>query len=181
MTVLTEGGGGIGLVLLGSPQVVSGVTEVEFTDGIDGNGDLYLLVATNVTVGTDNTGIGIRTSSDGGATFDSGVSDYTYYGIYSGGIDGYGGAATNDRLQLFTQGNATNEASDFTVRLFHPANAGEHTRVDWLGGGDHATQGFLYNSYCGKRNEVGAVNGIQIKPVAGTISGTFALYKFKNV
>ena len=68
---------GSGLVLITTQTVTSPVASVDFT-GIDGTYDEYELRIFNAIPVTDNVTFQMRTSTDGGSTFDSGATDYQY-------------------------------------------------------------------------------------------------------
>jgi hypothetical protein len=68
--------GRTGLIPIQTQTVSSPVASVDFTTGIDGTYDEYEFHLMNVVPATDGAQLYLRTSSDGGANFDAGASDY---------------------------------------------------------------------------------------------------------
>ena len=110
-------GSGTGWTLLSS-GTASASSSLDFTSSIDSTYNLYVFVIDNLTVSNDQTDISIRTSSDGGSTWDSGSGDYQYNIIVSAS----GSSSTSDsssQMKIYKQvGNASNESANGLVYLF---------------------------------------------------------------
>lgn len=116
---------GGGLVLIGSRVSVSGIAAVDF-DLTDGYSE-YVLKFWAVEPATDAATLYIRTSTDGGASFDAGASDYSYAGVASTdsaatqfGFNSTG--AAQYQLSDGGVGNAANEGVYGEVRIFAPSD-----------------------------------------------------------
>jgi hypothetical protein len=121
---LPESGGWISLV----SQDISGTpTNIDFTTNIDSTYDEYMFVLSDVTLSSTSGAVVIRTSTDGGTSFDSGATDYAYAGFRydSNGGGGFLGSA-NSRIFLWNSGSNSTTAGDVItsiVRMHTPANS----------------------------------------------------------
>lgn len=126
-----DAGGGGGLVPIQTQTVTSAVSSVDFTTGIDGTYKKYKIEFTGVEISSTGQPIYIRTSNDGGATFDSGASDYasTSYGYTEAGTTSSGFASTANSLirGVFTAG--TTGSYSLTIYIDSPSEAGKFTNI----------------------------------------------------
>ena len=171
-----------GLVLVEKQSIVT-QPSVDFTTGIDSTYDAYLVKGSKVAMATDNTNLWSRISTDGGSTFKSGGSDYSYAiqakpDSGAAANTGSSGAAqmllTQNTLGL---GNLATELQNFDLNFYGPSEASP-TSVFFTGAltGDSAEM--IENTMAGRYLAATAVNGIQVLPSSGNISGEFALYGF---
>ena len=170
-----------GLVLIQKQSIVTQAS-VDFTTGIDSTYDNYLIKGSKVAMATDNTNLWALISTDGGSTFKSGGSDYRY--AIQAKPDN--GAAANTGAtaaqMLLTQntlglGNLATELQNFDLNFYGPSEASP-TSIFFTGAltGDSAEM--IENTMAGRYVTATAVNGIQVLPSSGNISGEFALYGF---
>ena len=128
-------------------QTPSAAASADFTTGIDATYDEYVFVLTSVVPATDAVVAWVRTSTDGGSTFDSGASDYAWSNNSWVTADASHNSTADSELVI--HGN-TNVGSDTNengisgrVRLYAPSDT-TYTRLDWQtsqvnGGGNIVT------------------------------------------
>jgi hypothetical protein len=168
-----------GVVLLDT-QTASSSASIDFT-GLSSTYTRYEIQYTNVVPATYGARIGLRTSTDGGSTFDSGASDYTSQNhAQSGGADSAASyTGTYIRLTLAGSGTGSNEVCSGVVQVINPtASAYTHTlhhALYWT------SLGAFNTSYgAAHRASTTAVDAVQILFDTGNIaSGTFKLYGYK--
>ena len=167
-------------------ETISGgatVTELDFTKEIDANGDKYEFICNNLSVDVDDI-LAIRTSSDGGSTFDSGVSDYNWYGLTARlGAVGNQGDASDSEIQFTTALVEASANHHFTgsVYLYNPS-ASEYTTLMIQGNLQSSTGNDFYISIIGVRQEVGVVDAVRFFLVSGNNinGGSVTLLKYRN-
>ena len=169
------------MILLATASASDDAT-IEFT-GIDNTYKNYVVLFDDVIPATDASAFYMRTSSDGGSSFDSGASDYQHVAENRTSLDAL--FTTTDNAAAFmvikaTAGNATNESVSGVLRLFNPSNAiavlvsGYGAAIDEFG-----THGLL--NFSGARMAATDVDAIQFYFSAGNItSGEFQLYGIKD-
>ena len=174
-----------GLALLATATAASS-TSVDFTSYIDGTYDEYIVTVSAYVPSTDGTDLFLRTSTDGGASFDSGGSDYAYRTI-SGPTDNTVVNANNSEtagaISLFagdTAGNDTGEASHLTLHLHAPSDTNK-TLMRWFAEMSASDGKFRFYHGIGVRHAVADVDALRFLSSAGTIaSGEFKLYGVKS-
>jgi hypothetical protein len=153
--------------------VSTAVATVDFT-GIDSSADEWAVAIYNAIPATDGGTLMCRTSSDNGASFDSGASDYRVRGRFDAAVSD-SGIYIN---YFWGAGNAANETGVCSeVKLTRPA-AAEHTRIDIFGSAvdDVGNPGIYF--VAAHRTSAAAVNAIRFYEFSGDISsGTFVLLK----
>ena len=101
-------------------QVASASASLNFTDFVDSEFDDYFVVLENLIPATDGSLLRMRTSTNGGSSYDSGASDYHY----SRGGTTAAGSGTN--------ANSTSTAIEFTSSVGNAANeTGVSGRIDF--------------------------------------------------
>tara|TARA_R110000803_G_scaffold197691_1_gene261288 strand:+ start:207 stop:914 length:708 start_codon:yes stop_codon:yes gene_type:complete len=131
---------------------------------------------------TDVTGSGgalmyLRTSSDGGSTFDSGAGHYnniTHY-ITSNGTHAVAGSASGTKMDIGQGGISSTSTADNTtiVTIGNPADAAKYTTI---GGNAYQVGSATHvDTYGGSRLSAGIVNAVQIYPSAGTFTGAYVV------
>jgi len=121
-----------GLKLLAT-ATASASTSIDFTSDIDSTFDEYELHIINAVPATDAVKLFMRTSTDGGSSFDSGASDYIslYDNIFSDGTTltrSFAGATTFEISN--NVGNAAGESVNSVIKLYNPA-ATTHTWIEF--------------------------------------------------
>lgn len=172
-------------VLLGS-YTASNDTSVDIGSGldldaaIDSTYDEYVLVGVSVVAASDGNSVYIRTSTDGGTTFQAGTN-YAYAGtdVSSGTtIDDVAGTGTAQaQLNSSSMGFATNEFCDFTIRIMNPSNTSLPTTF-MASMNYYTTANTFRNVNMGFANLNAAdVDAIRVLMASGNItSGKFYLY-----
>lgn len=154
---------------------LAGAAAADFTSAITSAYDDYVFELVNVVHATAATALYVRTSADGGASWDAGASDY----LASSSVTG---------AQISIYGNNGKNTEDFAgvcgfVRLFSPANAARSTVV-WsslTGPQSDAGGSPAVTTMGGRRNVAAVVNGVRFLPSAGLfLAGTIRLYGLAN-
>lgn len=144
--------------------------------------DKYVVEIVSLVADTDDVYLIMRTSSDGGATYDSGASDYAAFDIGRDAGSGAIGDNSNSLPEMrltgtSTFGNAAGESLSATIAVRDPANSSLETMFSWqvdMIAPDTATRGHWG---AGRRKQAAAVNAIQFSLSAGNIaSATIKLY-----
>lgn len=173
-SLLTNVGGGFTLL---STQTASASSSIDFTTGIDGTYYSYFFTL------QDMRGSGqllwVRVSTDGGATWKSGASDYKSY------TDGAGYSAIRcGHVTLPSSGRQSSATAiiDPTSTTKHKliANCISGPGCSWYINDDDSVN-WNGSSYIGSYvGSTAAINGIRFIPETGTItSGTFKMYGVK--
>jgi hypothetical protein len=133
------GGGATTLI---SSLSLSGSAGV-FTSGIDSTYDRYTFVGIGITVSVDFAKFDLRTSSNGGVSYDSGASDYDFgvqeFVLNSGTTIGINPDGDNAHFALrlignsiSSIGNAADEGiQSFVLDLFNPSDTAQFKRLSW--------------------------------------------------
>ncbi|RJQ24607.1 hypothetical protein C4577_07500 [Candidatus Parcubacteria bacterium] len=162
----------------------SGASSVDFVLTSWTNSDFfaYRIVFAHVIVSVDGAAVWIRTSTDGGSTYDSGASDYQWAFLYvlatptNGGL----GSTANSAIVINNaQGNAANEEMGGVIDFYEPSAAKFFMATyDILMRNTGGTLGRFAGS--GQRITAADVDAVRILPSSGTMSGEFRLYGLKN-
>jgi len=126
-----SGGGGSGgnWVLISTTTISGSPSTLDFT--FSGSYRRYRLELENVYGGLDGYQICIRTSTDGGSTFDSGSNDYGYA---NGPLGSYAPTSTTGTSIVTTgsfTGSATDEGTWGEIDFYDPLNASFKTFCKW--------------------------------------------------
>jgi hypothetical protein len=168
---LTGIASGIALISTQTVTSASPVAAVDFT-GIDGTYDAYIVMLHNVVPVTDNTSLYLRTSSDGGSTFDAGASDYwevvasgnSNTGVSQITIQNFVGSETNENGVSATIDISTPAADSYTAFRLAGINMSAFNRLE------HHNRGAV-------RLSNAPVNALRFYFSSGNIeSGIFRLY-----
>lgn len=164
-----------GITLL-EEQAPASVSSADFSTGIDDTYGEYIFVLTNVVPATDNVALWLRSSTDGGSTYDAGASDYAWRLLTNATTTT---DTTDAQIELTTAtiGSDTNE-NGFTgrVHLFDPAGA-EYTAFRHFGIYDEANGDLYIADGGGKRLAAEDVDAVRFMFSSGDIeSGTIRLY-----
>jgi hypothetical protein len=170
--------GGSGWVLLDT-QTAAVSASLNFTTGINSTYDAYVAILTNV-IPSVSAPFTLRTSTNGGATYDNGFLDYTF--TYSEfGTGAFGGSGTGSSSALVLSGNVSNAATNGGIRgmiTFHrPSDTVTNKAfyTDMMKDNTTPIQGV------GTRASTADVDAIQFLFTGTTIaSGTIRLYGIAN-
>lgn len=178
---------GTGALVYLATQTASASATIDFTSSIDATYNEYEIHILNANPATDGVQLHMRTSTDGGSTFDSGATDYKYAGqaYYTGATANYNSTGAAQLVLSSTgrtMGNVSGEGYCGVVRLTQPSSA-TITRVDWTGSycgtagaSEHAV---VHGS--GRRDSAADVDAIRFLMSSGNIaSGEFKLYGVSN-
>jgi hypothetical protein len=169
------------LTFISSASAASDAT-IDFD--LTGGYDEYELHMLDVVAVTDNVSAYLRTSTNSGATFDSGASDYAYQtlGATTTTVIGArsGGAAQILLQSVNGLGNATTDSFSCIVKIINPSAVRNtlitqtNGQIDYLG---QATVG----SGTGQRLSAADVDAVRFILSSGAVlSGLFALYGVKR-
>lgn len=126
-----------GWIPIKTTTVSTPVTSVDFVNGsggvvLDGTYKAYAVVLTNVVPSSDGVVFFMRTSTDGGVTFDSGASDYafSYMGYKSGGAES-SADDTSTEIRMHNQGlgSSSGENLNGIIHIFNPASTTLYTSI----------------------------------------------------
>jgi len=154
-----------------SSVVAANVATVDFT-GIDSTYDEYQVHIFDARPATNNTVLQLRTSSDGGSTFDSGAGNYRYF--ISSQTDA---AAIN--LSNSGSGNADVNETGFrcVIKFFNPSGTALYKEFIWQYSNITDVANYEQGIGCGQRAAVADIDAIRFFFDSGNIaSGTFTLY-----
>ena len=143
----------------------------------------YKFVLENVGVSNDNINLWMRSSTDGGSSFDSGSSNYRYSVL---GYEDSNAAATsgiNTYMQLTsansTLGNAANEHVSGVVYCFNPADT-EYTLFGFQLANIYVSSSASWGVGSGLRQSAADVDAVQFTLSAGTFNdGRIKMYGMK--
>lgn len=168
---------GGGLVFLSS-ATASASSSIDFTSSIDSTYDTYIFIVNNIELSIDGAQLQIRTSTDGGSTFDSGAGyEYAGHGIDSAG-NGINTLSQNDIAIVIVPdvGSAAGEYVSAVVYLHTPSSA-QYTYLQWgftvirSGGTIHTGNG------AGARKASEDVDALRFLASVGNLdSGTIRMY-----
>lgn len=140
----------------------------------------YMVIAEGVRPTNDGSEVLLRTSSDNGSSYDSGVSDYNWLTRYTkldvSPSEVISTSPSDSVIKIVTGetwGNATNEEGSFELRIPNPSSA-FYTRVYFDGSHPNTSGVDVHFFGTGTRFSAGAVDGIQI--LGPFDAGIFKLY-----
>lgn len=161
-----------------SSATASNSASVSFTD-LSSTYSAYLVQVIDVQPVNDAGVFAMRTSSNNGASYDSGLSDYRYSGVVSGSSlnQSYSTGYTSIIFNAFaSQGNDTNEFASLNVQILSPSSI-NYTTVQAVLSTANTSGVFRDTRMSGQRKSAAAVDAIQFFYLNGNISvGTFRLY-----
>lgn len=155
----------------------TGLASLDFTEFENAVFDFYTVRLTRFRPATDAVQLYLRVSTDGGATYDAGASDYAFSGWEVGpglSLDNTGSAgATHFRLSspVKTIGNAAAEmgvTGDITIH--EAANNASRTRISFFGTYEDTAGGLVTYQVGGRRNLIQDTTAIRLIFSAGNIA-----------
>lgn len=177
-------------VLIMSQTVSVAVAAVDFTSGIDSTYDEYELVFFGIKVSAD-ANLGLRVSTDGGATFKNGVSDYYYGYAYinitqSNSVFASSGGAGAAYITITGSiANATGSPNNVTqgrIRFYSPSSTSARKPFQYEAWYPHVTLSFSENRGHGTYSiDNLAINALRLLVTSGNFTaGVFKLYGIKK-
>lgn len=160
-----------------STATASASATVDFT-GIDSTYDEYQIHLLNVIPADDPAVISVRTSTDGGSTYDSGAGNYSYQYLdtVSTTLTGAGTTGTAVNLSAAVGGAANEQGISVVITLIRPSDAA-YAMLHWSGvfvAGDSSVRTI---QGAGSRLAAANVDAIRIIASSGNIaSGIIKLY-----
>ena len=159
-------------------QTASSDATLDFTEKITTDFRLYLFELVNVVPATDGVGMLLRMSTDGGATFKDGSTDYRYQTDASESV----GGGVNNKNDLtageiwlvtgnasYDLGNAVKGGICGNILIHDPMSTATQTMVSYNTEPTNDTKAIL--SYgAGSYNTTGATNGFQFLMESGNIA-----------
>lgn len=168
-------------VVLIDTQTASSSASINFTT-LSTTYKFFKVVILSAVPSTDVVSLGMRTSTDGGSTWDSGVSDYDYTRVIgqSTTTQTVSGSLSYGLLHASSLGTASNEVMHAEITLFNPSQP-EHTFYRSEATlSDRSSATLTWSSAVGRRTAASDVDAIQFIMSSGNIaSGTFKLYGYK--
>ena len=174
---------GLGDWALLATATASADATVDFT-GLSSTYAAYMVIYAHVAPATDAVLLNLRTSTDGGATYDAGASDYSWVSFVTSTAPATGqivdGADAQITIGANSLGNAANETNSGCVWLFNLSSANYGTVYYESSGRD--SLGRLVGVYgTGQRLSAANVDAIRFMFSSGDItSGEFRLYGLIN-
>lgn len=171
-----------GLVFLQGVTASNDAT-VNLTTGIDSTYETYMICFNNVVPVTDSVIPEVRTSTDGGSSFDSTGGDYRYAGwrMSDGGYSSFSSTSA-DSIEFIDSGvdvgSASGEAWNAVLYLYHPSNASVYTYISFTSSHMAAGAGqATWAAGAGVRLSNADVDAIQLLFSSGNVeSGEINLY-----
>lgn len=172
-----------GWALIEHQSLSNAAATVAFASGIDDRYDHYVFVLADIIPSIDGAVLWMRTSSDGGSSYDAGASDYDWHAAHLGAAYAATVDATDSEITLSYNsiGGDADEGGDYIVYLFSPANAARYTSVQWRSAVKSTISTHLTELGAGLRVSAGVVNAVQFLMNSGNIaSGRFAMYGLRR-
>lgn len=165
---------------------LSNVASVEVVSFVSDGYDVYVIRLLNLSPVSDGVQLRLRTSSDGGTSYDNGASAYQYTEKRSL-IVGVDPTLTENRSTAEAYipvsslvGNASNESLSGEIVLYSPDNSATYTQVAYRNVCLDASNKIGISSGSGCRSDTGIVDAIKIYFDTGNISsGEVYIYGVK--
>lgn len=163
---------------------ISSDATVSFTGFNSSDYDSYKFVLMNVTPATDGARLRVRTSTDGGSSYDSGASDYAYGCLQKQVVSGI---SSNDDLAAdfieltVALGSAAGEDGVSGDLFVYGPHLAKQTHIRFDGSGINTSGNLLYLDVRGVRLSSTDVDAIQFFMDSGNIeSGTISMFGIRN-
>jgi hypothetical protein len=162
----------------------SGDSSIAFTGFDASKYDAYALVLSNVTPSI-NANIGLRTSTNGGSSYDSGASDYAVAAMSYNTNSGTANVndPDTDRINILPvniSGAAASMGASGIIYIFG-AHLARKTSIYAMISAQQVFDYYIVNQLMGTRLSEADVDAVQFIPSAGNIaSGTITFYGIKN-
>jgi hypothetical protein len=129
-------------------------------------------------VGSTSTSIGVRTSTDGGSSYDAGGSDYQWNrieGLTSGTTVSGSNSTAAAQMELAFYSGTAGQLSNSEFTIFAPSAAAKCSISCVSASADGATVTYTVTSH-GVRNTAADVDAVSFIPLSGTFSGSYAVF-----
>lgn len=178
-STIAQDGRRVALELIGS-QDLSSTAAVNLTGFDAAKYDAYLIQLSNVVPVTDGDLLILRTSANGGSSYDSGASDYNYAAsqlVATAGIAEFSSSGNAAIVISRPVGNGTGEDGFSGQIWINTPQLSRKTHITWQGGGlDNAGRATLVNGW-GSRNGTQVVNAARVLFNSSNLeSGTVSFY-----
>ena len=167
-----------------STQSAATSATIDFTTGIDSTYDEYVLTVNDLKVATDGAELYLRISTDSGATFKAGASDYIWgQAVVFGGGGVFAGSAGATHIEIgANMGNASDEGFSGEIYIYNPSSAALHKRINvissWIAADANIVGIYASATYITDND---AINALRVLADSGNLtSGTFTLYGRKT-
>lgn len=173
-----SGGGAWNLI---EAQTASASSSIDFTTGIDSTYDVYVITIDSYDPSTGQV-LYLRTSTDGGSTWDSGASDYVWLRVSGQGTNATGNSSGSIGDTKIDMGGANYQtaASDSVcgqIWCYGLSSATFNPFFQYKMTANDSTGGVSLDNGAGSRVAAADVDGIRLLPSTGTItSGNFRIY-----
>lgn len=180
--------GGGALIFIASTDASASST-IDFTGFVAGTYDSYMFELMNVIPATDDVELWVRTSTDGGSSYDNGASDYAWglSGVRGGSLDEEADGSDNHIRLTFgstaTQavGSGSNEDGVSGRLYIHGPHLTKRTQVTYNVAYENANGDMCFVSGGGVRFSSADVDAVRFLFQSGNIeSGTITMYGLKN-
>lgn len=169
-----------------STRTIAGDASLDFTSAVlTAASGMYEIEFDNVVPATSNSFLSLRTSTDGGSTFDAGSTDYEWAGHSA--IAAVGGTTDNvvygelsrSSILLTTQGTSNTSADGGLSGTVKIKGIGQSRKASFIGEslGRSQAGSLTRDTIGGFRKSTTAVNGLRLLMNTGAMSGTFSLYE----
>ena len=164
---------------IASSGAISNVANVSFTGFDASKYDSYRFVFSNIVPVNDNVSLDVRTSSDGGSSYDSGTYDYRMNRLKNGTNLGYQANNFGIGLDIGSDGSPENGCSGELIVFGAHLVQNTYLIVQSLSDSHTGALISLYNT--GFRTSVADVDAIQFFAGSGNLeSGTINMYGIRN-
>ena len=169
-----------------STSDISAAATYDFTGFTAASYDTYALHVMNLIPATDDVSLELLTSTNGGSSYDTGASDYSWFAQMH---DTNTGDGADDSIWMnglssgtaYRFGSASNEDGLSFVLYVEGAHLTKRTQFHWIGGGFDAGGVMKLFLGAGARLESADVDGIRLLFSSGNIeSGTVTAYGLAN-
>lgn len=187
-TILRSNGGGssswVSVGILGGAlqyietKTASSSSALTFT-GLNSNYKSYLVICRNILPASGGAHLLLRTSTNGGSSYDSGASDYAFTSIsWAAGAQFISSDNAETYLEMVRNLSGTaGHGWGGHFYIHNPSGSGNYTVVEGGGSGWNGSGNYATNSIGGARIAAADVDAIQLYMSTGNIaSGTFLLY-----
>ena len=154
--------------------VASAAAQVDFV--LPAGMTRFKLELDSVRPATDNVQLWIRTSTDGGASFAAGASDYTVAVIAGDTTGAIGAAATAAQIAFQPAIDTTTAGHSVIASLeLHPGDGTIFPMITGTFGAQREAASLETRNVSGRRNAGTAINAIRFLASSGNLSGNFTL------
>lgn len=158
----------------------SAAATVDVTSGITSTYAAHLFIFTYMAVSTDNTDMLLQISDDGGSTWKSGASDYSWAFLnrFSAASSGSDNSGSSIKIADFI-GNTAPEGLTGYVWVLDPATAGTYTSIEYNVFSASGTPNYGMSVGAGRYLTAATTDGVRFLVAAGDMTGTIEHWGLK--